>query len=179
MKTTTQIAILSAFTLIVSSCSKQSESHSDHGHDHSVEHTHSTADHNHSHESDSHHGKEAGPNGGRVITSTDPHLEFFLKPDRHVQITLLDKAGQATTPDQQILSVIGGDRSSPTILAFSKTSEFFVSDKPLPDAKNQPIILQFQSAANAPTIREKFNLNTAICPGCNYQEYACICDHDH
>jgi hypothetical protein len=38
-----------------------------------------------------HDKKEAGPNGGRLLTALDPHAEFFVTADRKVQITFLDE----------------------------------------------------------------------------------------
>src|SRR5688500_17671691 len=42
--------------------------------------------------------KIAGPNGGRIIAAIEPRAEFFVMPDRKVQITFLDKAGKAIPP---------------------------------------------------------------------------------
>ena len=39
--------------------------------------------------------KEAGPNGGKVLTTIEPHAEFFVTTDRKVQITFLNKDGKA------------------------------------------------------------------------------------
>ena len=36
-----------------------------------------------------HEKKEAGPNGGKILTAMEPHAEFFVTSDRKVQITFL------------------------------------------------------------------------------------------
>ena len=135
----------------------------------------------HAHE---HAKKEAGPNGGRVVTATEPHFEFFVMPDGKVKITFLGEDGKATALKEQSVTAIGGERAKPTKLAFAKDGESLVSDKALPEGKEIPIVLQVKMTKDAKTVTEKFNINLADCPTCKYKEYACICahgagDHDH
>ena len=54
-----------------------------------------TKDHDHGH---THAKKEAGPNGGRLLTALEPHAEFFVLPDRRVQITFLDAQDKPVAP---------------------------------------------------------------------------------
>lgn len=147
------------------------ESHAGHGHD-----KHDGHDHN-DHEEHDHHKKQAGPNGGRVVTEVEPHLEFFVTKEGKVQITFLSDAGKVIPPASQKVTLIGGDRSSPTRLKFEKKGNVLLSDKALPSKNNLPIILQVKVTPESKTIREKFNLNLSECPTCDYKEYACTCDH--
>jgi hypothetical protein len=165
--------------------------HAECKHDHSSEHKHehkeeSHAGHGHEahdgHEHDEHaehdhHEKQAGPNGGRVITSVEPHLEFFVTEERFVQITFLNDANEVVTPEDQSVSLIGGDRQNPIRLRFVKKGQELVSTEPLPEGNNLPIILSIKRDKASKTVREKFNLNLRDCPTCDYKEYACVCDH--
>ncbi|MGJ8651913.1 MAG: hypothetical protein ACSHX8_01450 [Opitutaceae bacterium] len=133
------------------------------GHDHS--------EHGHKHD------KKAGPNGGRLITSVNPHLEFLVTPERFVQITFLDHDGEVVPVDGQVVSAIGGSRSAPTKIEFVASEGKLVSKNALPEMKNMPIVLQVKATSDAETVREKFYLNMTACPSCSYKEYACICGH--
>jgi hypothetical protein len=138
-------------------------------------------DHDHGHEHGDH-GIEAGPNGGRMIESVTPHIEFFLREDRYVQLTFVNESGKVVPAGNQKITVHGGDRMKPTKLKFEKAGDVLISDQALPDENNMPIIVQIKMAEGEKTIREKFNLNTSKCPSCSLAEYACEChgdDHDH
>lgn len=121
--------------------------------------------------------KSAGPNGGRVVTATEPHFEFFVLPDGKVKITFLGEDGKATALKDQTVTAVGGDRAKPTKLAFAKDGESLVSDKPLPEGKMVPIVVMVKVTADAKTVTEKFTVNLADCPTCEHKEYACTCEH--
>ncbi len=123
--------------------------------------------------------KTAGPNGGRVVTATEPHFEFFVMPDGKVKITFLGEDGKAVAAKDQTVSAVGGDRAKPTKLAFAKDGDSLVSDKPLPEGKEVPIVLMVKVTPDAKTVTEKFNVNLAQCPTCEHKEYACTCEHGH
>ena len=72
--------------------------HEGHGHDHSE--------------------KQSGPNGGRIITAVEPHLEFLVTKDRKVQIIAIGEDNKATALKKQSVKVFGGDRSNPTKMKF-------------------------------------------------------------
>ena len=157
--------------------------HDDHDHDHD-DHDHPHGDHDHGdHDHDDDHGhshkkKDAGPNGGRILTALTPHLEFLVREDRKVQLAALQDL-KAVPIGTQTATLTGGDRGDPTTLNFAKEGDVLVSDKPLPEGKNFPVILQVAATAGADLATEKFQLNLADCPTCDYKEYACICNHDH
>jgi len=140
---------------------------------HHVEHDHEGHDHGHSHKK-----KDAGPNGGRILTAVTPHLEFLVREDRIVQLAALQDL-KAVPIGTQTATLTGGDRTNPSTLNFAKEGDVLVSDKPLPEGKNFPVILQVAATAGADLATEKFQLNLADCPTCNYKEYACICNHSH
>lgn len=121
--------------------------------------------------------KIAGPNGGRVLTGVEPHLEFFVTEDRKVKITAVDDAGKAIALGEQSVSVTGGSRSNPTRMSFTKDGDSLVSDKVFPDGNNLPVVVQIKAKPDAKTVIEKFTLNLSDCPTCKNKEYACTCAH--
>lgn len=163
----------------------------DHDHDeHAHGHDHSSGDGSHDDDPDDHHDDEhdhdhdhdhetiiAGPNGGRVLTSIEPHAEFFVTAERHVQIGFVDDDLKQIPAADQSVDVVAGDRSKPTKLTFRKSGEVLISEEPLPDGNDFPVIVQIKNSAASKSIREKFNLNLEPCPTCEYKEYACTCEH--
>lgn len=134
-------------------------------------------DHEHD-EAHVHAKKEAGPNGGRIIESTEPHCEFYVTADRMVQISFLDDAGNLVKPPYSV-TLIGGSRGHPTRLSFEIENDVLVSNQPLPEADIIPVVVQFEDLTSAKKLRERFNVRFDDCPTCEYKEYACICDHSH
>lgn len=123
------------------------------------------------------HEKEAGPNGGRVIDSVEPRVEFFVTEDRKAQLSFLDDAGEVIPPDGQEASLVSGDRSNPTRLKFVRQGDVLVSDGALPEGDVFPIVLEIAAEPGARIARERFNYNASECPECGYAEYACVCGH--
>lgn len=137
-------------------------------------------DHDHDHDHD-HDKIVAGPNGGRVMMSVEPHLELFVTEDRKVRITAVshDEKPKAIPLGGQSVKLIAGKRLSPTRLEFTKDGNSLISDKTLPEGMNFPVVVQIKATADAKTVLEKFQMNLEGCPTCEYKEYACVCDHAH
>lgn len=172
-KYTSIAAIVATISLssAVQSYAEEKHDHDDHkGHDH-AEHK------DHKHDDHSHAKKVAGPNGGRVLTGVEPHLEFFLTKERKVKITAVDDDGKAVALGEQTVTVTGGSRSNPTRMKFVKDGDSLVSDKAFPEGNNLPVVVQIKAKPDAKTVIEKFSLNLSDCPGCAYLEYACTCNH--
>ena len=129
---------------------------------------------NHSHEK-----KVAGPNGGRILTSIEPHAEFLVTADRKVQITFVDDALKPIAPAAQVVTVTTGERSAPVKMSFTKTGDTLVSEQTVPEGNNFPVVVQIKTTPDAKASVEKFTLNLSNCPDCKYAEYACICSHTH
>ncbi len=153
------------------------------GHDHGEHADHEGHDHGHKHEGEEGHDhalKESGPNGGRILTEVEPHLEFLLLPDHKVQITALTDDAKATPISDQVVTVTGGDRSAPADLKFAKQGDVLVSDTAFPKGENLPVIVQIQTGTDdAEPVFARFALNLSECPDCPNKEYACVCDHAH
>ncbi|MCB1063774.1 MAG: hypothetical protein KDN20_12730 [Verrucomicrobiae bacterium] len=109
--------------------------------------------------------------------SVEPHVEFFVTDDRKVTLTFVDEALKPVAVGEQTATVIAGDRSAPTRLGFAKQGDILVSDGVLPEGNDFPTVVQLKVTADASPVIEKFNLNLAECPTCNYKEYACTCEH--
>ena len=127
----------------------------------------------------SHEKKAEGPNGGRVITAVEPHLEFLVTKDRKVEITALTEALKPGKFSGQVIAVTAGDRSKPTKLEFKEEGGKLVSSNTLPEGNDFPVSVSIKADAKAKATYEKFNLNLGKCPTCKHQEYACICAHSH
>jgi len=131
-------------------------------------------DHDHDHEH-----IIAGPTGGRMITEVEPHAEFFVNADNKIEIRFFNHDNELVAPAGQTVSVIMGERSKPTKLAFAQEGDKLISDQAIPDGNLLPTVVQIKTGADAKTVTERFNLNLSDCPTCEYKEYACICDHEH
>lgn len=119
----------------------------------------------------------SGPNGGRVLQKVQPPAEFYVRPDRRVQITFLNAAGEPVAPEGQEVTIVAGQRSAPTTLHFDREGDVLVSREALPEGDHVPTVVQIKPAPGAATAIERFNVNLATCPECGLGEYACTC-HD-
>ena len=119
----------------------------------------------------------AGPNGGRVITAVEPHLEFLVTKERKVEITALTPDLKPAKLSGQVITVTAGDRSQPTKLEWKEDDGKLVSSNTLPPGDDYPVSVSIKANAEARAVYEKFNLNLEKCPTCKYQEYACTCGH--
>lgn len=112
-----------------------------------------------------------------MIVSVEPHVEFFVTEDRKVRLTVLDEGLKPVAVSGQSATVIAGDRSAPTKLSFAPDGTTLLSDGVLPEGNDFPTVVQLKMAPDAEPVIEKFNLNLAECPTCEYREYACTCEH--
>ena len=137
------------------------------------------ADDKHDHKGHDHSEKQFGPNGGRIITAVEPHLEFLVTADRKVKIIAVGDDNKPINLKKQSVKVFGGDRSNPTKMKFKKEGNTLVSDVAFPAGNDFPVIVQIKNSPVSKKVLEKFNLNLKDCPTCEVKEYACICDHGH
>lgn len=121
--------------------------------------------------------KVAGPNGGRIISTLEPRAEFFVTPERKVQITFLDASGKAIAPAEQTVTVTLGERSAPKALTFAKSGNTLLSTATIPPGEDLPTVVQIKTSPTGKTVTERFNLDLAKCGECKLAEYACICGH--
>lgn len=141
-------------------------------HDGDPHHEHQAHGHDHKHNE-----MKAGPNGGRIIHAGEHPFELFVREDRKLQITFLNNENEAIAPKAQKITAVTGERSNPTHITFEAENGILLSDKPVPEGDNLPIILNIKSTPDAPMERKRFMLNQNECPSCDYKEYACVCGH--
>ncbi|MEN9974720.1 MAG: hypothetical protein RLZZ282_726 [Verrucomicrobiota bacterium] len=120
--------------------------------------------------------KVAGPNGGLIITASEPHCELVVTPERKLKITFLTSNGKPAALNEQSLTGTGGDRAKPTKFTFVKAGDALVSEQALPTGDSIPIVLQIKTTPDAKPVTKRVALNLANCPGCKLAEYACTCD---
>ncbi|MBK1882391.1 hypothetical protein JIN85_08195 [Luteolibacter pohnpeiensis] len=168
MKKHHHFLLLGLLSLCISTAASQAEEEHDHSHDEGHEHHHD--DHEHAEH-------QAGPNGGKIIETADFSYEFFVTSDKKVKITFLDQNGATVAPTVQVVQAVGGDRLAPTRLVFKKDGNALLSDQSIPEGHEVPMIVMVKSTPDAKAQIEKFNINLATCPTCEYPEYACICGH--
>jgi hypothetical protein len=135
--------------------------------------TQKEAPHDHNHD----HAEKAGPNGGRLLTQVEPHIEFFVTKEKKVELRFFDHDHKILAPQDQIITVTLGDRKSPTNLTFTKDGDKLISDKTVPAGNDYPTIVTIKPDAKAKAVNAKFNLNLTQCSSCSNLEYACICEH--
>ena len=166
MKTDTK-TILGILSIIVSPFAFAEKADDHEGHDHA----------DHGEKTHEHVKKIAGPNGGKILVSTEPHTEVFVTAERKIKITFLDENNKAITPTDQTVSAIGGNRAKPTRMVFAIDGDSMISDKPLPAGDMLPLILQIKTAAEGDFVMERFTVDLSDCPTCKHKEYACTCEH--
>ncbi|GAB4166126.1 MAG: hypothetical protein Fur0032_03320 [Terrimicrobiaceae bacterium] len=127
----------------------------------------------------SHAKREAGPNGGRILTAVEPHAEFLVLPDRKIQITFLGEDGKPVAAEGRLVTVTMGERSAPVKMNFTPAGPSLISDLAVPMGNHFPVVVQFRPTPDAKPVVEKFMLDMSVCPGCRLAEYACICERSH
>jgi hypothetical protein len=138
-------------------------------------------DHGHGghHDHDDHDDvKIKSPNGGRILKSVYPLIEFVLQEDNSIRLSFLNKKGEVVRPEQQVITLVSGSRSKPIQMKFNKSGNSLLSDGKLPFQNNLPIVLKIKTSPDSKNVYEKFMLNLNVCGGCNLKEYACTCDHN-
>ena len=143
--------------------------------------TESASQGSHTHEGEVDHHSHAipGPNGGKLIASVDPHLEFWMQPeDGHARITFVNDDIEPIDAVSLPMSLTMGDRNNPTTIEFEQRGSVFVSTQALSAEGNPPVILEIGSTDGGEIHYERFHLNLDTCSDCKLKEYACICGHE-
>jgi hypothetical protein len=117
----------------------------------------------------------AGPKGGRLLEAEPHQAEFFVTPDRHVEITFLDVALKPVAPGAQVVSVTAEPVGGKTTLELEKTATGYHSKTALPVGEPYRVVVQTRASADAKPKNFRIDLNLATCGECQKAEYACIC----
>lgn len=119
----------------------------------------------------------AGPKGGRLLDTTPLRAEFFITPERRVEVTFYDAALQPTAPAAQVVSITAEPRTGRTAVALAKTDSGYASSAPLPEsAEPYRVVVQVREAPGAKPQNFRVDLNLAECAECQRAEYACTCE---
>jgi len=126
----------------------------------------------------------AGPKGGRILTTDEPHAEFFVEKDRTVVVTFYDKALKPMAPSGQVVTAIAEAKSGKVNLTFAEKNGSLVSTGTLPNGDDYNVVVQVKENANARPKNYRVLFHDEICAECKRAEYACVCDdagaaHDH
>jgi hypothetical protein len=118
----------------------------------------------------------AGPKGGRLVSSAPDAAEFFVTPDRKVEITFYDAALKPAAVKQQVVAVIAEAPGGRATLELQKTAHGFVSTQVLPAGEPYRVVLQVRAEPGAKPQNFRVDLNLATCGECQRAEYACTCE---
>jgi hypothetical protein len=117
-----------------------------------------------------------GPKGGRIAEVESGHLEFFVQPDKKVNITFYDKDLKVQPAGEQVVTAIAEAPAGKAKLSFDKTGDSLISTAPLPEGDGYRIVLQVKANADAKPQNIRIEYHTEVCDKCKRAEYACICD---
>lgn len=118
----------------------------------------------------------AGPKGGRLLETTPARTEFFVTPERKVEVIFYDAALQAVAPDTQVVSVTAEAPGGRVVLELDRVATGFVSRQPLPGGAPYRVVVQVRVAPGERPQNHRVDLNLAHCGGCSRAEYACTCE---
>ena len=118
----------------------------------------------------------AGPKGGRLLDAEPLKAEFFVTPERKVEITFYDTALKPVDPGAQVAVVTIEPAGGKMKLELAKTPTGFVSTASLPDGEPYRVVVQVRASADAKPKNFRVDLNLGNCAGCQKAEYACVCE---
>lgn len=117
-----------------------------------------------------------GPHGGRLLAAEPLRAEFFVTPERHVEITFYDANLKPAAPGAQTLAVTAEPASGRVKLELEKTASGFVSKQALPDGEPYRVVVQVRANPEAKPQNFRIDLNLGNCGECHRAEYACTCE---
>jgi hypothetical protein len=118
----------------------------------------------------------AGPKGGRLLDSEPHKAEFFVTPERKVEITFYDASMKPVAAAAQNASVTAELSGGKTDLPLEKAANGFISKDPLPAGEPYRVVVQIRAAPESRPKNFRLDLNLATCAECNHAEYACTCE---
>ncbi|MBI2498508.1 MAG: hypothetical protein HYV75_11530 [Opitutae bacterium] len=118
----------------------------------------------------------AGPSGGRVLSTEPLAVEFFVTPDRKVELTFLDPAGKPAAPGAQAAAVTAEPATGKVALPLERSPHGFVSTTALPAGEPYRVVVQLRAAPGAKPQNFRLDLALSTCGECRHAEYACTCE---
>lgn len=117
----------------------------------------------------------AGPQGGRLLAAEPHAAEFFVTPERRIELTFLDDAGRPVPPDAQVAAITAEPASGKVGLALTRTARGFITTEPLPAGEPYRVVVQLRATPDAKPRNFRLDLNLGLCGECQHAEYACTC----
>ena len=117
-----------------------------------------------------------GPKGGRLLEADGQRAEFFVTPDRKVEITFYDAALKPVAPGDQVVTVTAEPKAGRAKLDLEKTSTGYISKAALPEGDPYRVVVQLRAKADAKPQNFRVDFNLETCGECKRAEYACTCD---
>lgn len=117
-----------------------------------------------------------GPKGGRIVTTDAPHVEFFVRDDRTVEITFYDNELAPTSVADRRVTAIAEAQAGRKKLEFSETNGALISTEPLPAGDGYTVVVQVRESATARPKNYRVVLHDEMCAECRRAEYACTCE---
>lgn len=117
----------------------------------------------------------AGPKGGRILTATAPHAEFFVDASRNVVISFYDADLKPVSPADQVAIATAEAPSGKTKLEFVIKDGALVSTAPLPAGDGYRVVVQLKANATAKPTNYRVEYHAEVCGECKRAEYACTC----
>lgn len=119
---------------------------------------------------------QAGPKGGRLLETTPARAEFYVTPEKKVEVVFYDAALQPVAPGTQVVTLTAEAPGGRTTVALEPTATGFISKEALPDGAPYRVVLQVRAAAGDKPQNHRIDLNLAHCGECSRAEYACTCE---
>ncbi len=117
-----------------------------------------------------------GPKGGRLLEADGQRAEFFVNPDRKVEITFYDAALNAVAPGDQVVAITAEPKSGRAKVDLEKTATGYVSKSALPEGAPYRVVVQMRAKPDSKPQNFRIDLNLEACGECKRAEYACTCD---
>ncbi len=118
----------------------------------------------------------AGPKGGRLLEAEPLKAEFFVTPERKVEVIFYDANLKPSDPGAQTVAITAEPASGRVKLELEKTAAGFISRQVLPEGAPYRVVVQTRASAEAKPKNFRVDLNLAICGECQRTEYACTCE---
>lgn len=117
-----------------------------------------------------------GPKGGKILTKTAPHAEFFVTKDHKVVVTFYDAELKPVAAKEQSVVVIAEAKDGKKKIEFETADGALVSKQPLPAGDKYQVVVQLKEKAAAKPVNYRVAFNESPCGECKRPEYACTCD---
>jgi hypothetical protein len=119
----------------------------------------------------------AGPKGGRLLDAPPHHAEFFVTPDRHIEINYYDSEMKPVDHGGHEVAVFVEAPGGKQTLTMQPQTHGFVSREALPDGEPYRVVVRFRTGPQAKPLNYRIDLSLAPCGECQHAEYACTCGH--